>query len=223
MYRILVVEDDGFISDVLKRLLTEGGYDVEQAFSGTEAVRLADNEQFDLMILDLMLPGISGEEVLSRTNIPVIVVSAKTDVESRIESLKLGADDYILKPFNNEEVLLRVNAVLRRVKKVPVEDNVIIYDDLSLDMNTMMAYIDEVPIELTNYEYNILKILMESPNRVFTKKNLYQMIWGYDYESDENVINIHVSNIRKKLKRASSREYIKTIWGLGIKMNKSID
>lgn len=219
MYRILVVEDDGFISDVLKRLLTEGGYDVEQAFSGTEAVRLADNEQFDLMILDLMLPGISGEEVLSKTDIPVIVISAKTDVESRIESLKLGADDYILKPFNNEEVLLRVNAVLRRVNKVPVEDNVIVYDDLSLDMNTMMAYIDGVPIELTNYEYNILKILMESPNRVFTKKNLYQMIWGYEYESDENVINIHISNIRKKFKRATDKEYIKTIWGLGVKIN----
>ncbi|WP_459129259.1 response regulator transcription factor [Guggenheimella bovis] len=225
MAKILIVEDDNFISDVLKRLLEDAGYTTDQAFSGTEALRVLKENSFELILLDLMLPGLNGEEVIKEIKamdaaVPVIVISAKNDVSSRIQLFKLGADDFIQKPFDNEEVLLRISAVLRRVKQEKVEVvETLRFDDLTLDLNLKTLFVGSKEVPLTNYEFQLLKELMERPNWVFTKKNLYYAVWGYEGFSDENVINIHLSNIRKKMKKVTSKEYIKTIWGLGIKMN----
>ncbi|MDO5734319.1 MAG: response regulator transcription factor [Eubacteriales bacterium] len=221
MQRILVCEDDNSISDVLARLLTRHGYQVEQAYSGTEALRLLNEQRYDLVLLDLMLPGMSGEEILAEreSRTPVIVISAKGAVEDRLAALRLGADDFIQKPFHNEELILRLAAVLRRSNYQSSDSKKLVVGDLSLDRKSLELKLAGEPVDLTNYEFQILEQLMSSPNRVFTKNYLYQKIWGYDDNSDENVINIHVSNIRKKLKQKSPKEYIKTVWGLGIKLN----
>ncbi|MDO5738429.1 MAG: response regulator transcription factor [Eubacteriales bacterium] len=221
MQKILICEDDNAISDVLARLLKRHAYQIEQAYSGTEALRLLNENAYDLVLLDLMLPGLSGEEILAEreSGTPVIVVSAKGSIDDRLTALRLGADDYIQKPFHNEELILRIQAVLRRSEHVQTRATILKFADLSLDKKSLEFRVAGEIVELTNYEFRILEQLMSAPKRVFTKSYLYRKIWGYDDNSEENVINIHVSNIRKKLKQRSNKEYIKTVWGLGIKLN----
>lgn len=216
MEKILIVEDDGYISNLLKELL--GAYEVTQAFSGTEALRLCQDRFFDLIVLDLMLPGLSGEEIIKQKaqDVPILVVSAKKDAESRLNALRLGADDVLIKPFLNEEVVLKVKALLRR-HKTQKHDR-IDYEELRLNKHTMEVQVKDRPVKMTHYEFQILQCLMENPMRIYTKDQLYEKIWGYPMGADENAINIHISNIRRKIKAHTEREYIHTVWGVGVKL-----
>ena len=224
-YNILVVEDDQDINRLLCKILEGGGYCCRPAFSGSEAMLWAGQYDYDLILLDLMLPGLTGEEFIaelrkSRT-MPIIVLSAKAGLESRVNVLKLGADDFIPKPFDNLEVLARVEAQLRRVKKFsapPAQKKRLTCGDLLLDREEFAVTAGGTPVALTAREFEILALLMEYPKKVFTREQIYQHVWGEDYFGDDNTVNVHISNLRSKLGRASDREYIKTVWGIGFKM-----
>ena len=225
MNKLLIVEDDTLLSDMIKRLLIQNNYDVSNAYSGSEALLLLEKNSFDLILLDLMLPGISGEEVLDhiRKNIetPIIGVSAKTDIESKVNLIKNGADDYITKPFDNNELLVRIEAILRRSKTSTNNKDVLCFKDLSLNTSTMEARIKDSKLILTRYEYLILQLLMSSPDKVFTKDNIFEIVWNENFFGDENAINVHISNLRKKFAKISpSEKYIQRVWGLGFKMQE---
>ncbi|MDE7313885.1 MAG: response regulator transcription factor [Eubacterium sp.] len=225
MSDILIVEDDVLLSDMIKRLLFQNHYKAVSAYSGSEALLVLEKQQFDLILLDLMLPGFSGETVLGeirkKADIPVIGVSAKTDVDSRVNFIKNGADDYIVKPFDNAELLVRIEAVLRRYQKHRFCDTVLCFKDLTLNTDTLEVKIRDIPISLTKYEYLILQLLMTAPNKVFTKNNIFESVWEEEFFGDDNAINVHISNLRKKFAKANPQEqYIQTVWGLGFKMQE---
>ena len=223
---ILVVEDDQDINRLLCRILTDGGYDVRPAFSGSEAVLWAEQYDYDLVLLDLMLPGITGEEFIARMRkkrtMPIIVLSAKAGLEDRVNVLRLGADDFIPKPFDNDEVLARVEAQLRRYKQfsAPGGGQVLRCGDLELDREAIRVTAGGREVALTAREFEILSLLMSHPRKVFTREQLYESAWGGEYMGDDNTVNVHISNLRAKLAKASDREYIKTVWGIGFKMNE---
>lgn len=224
---ILVIEDDGDISNMICDLIEQNGYNAKQAYSGTEALMVFDNK-IDLVLLDLMLPGLNGEMVLQEirkhSNVPVIGLSAKSDKASTINLLKSGADDYITKPFNNDELLARIEAQLRRYKEsssLPGENNKLSYKDISIDTETYSVQVDTTPISLTKREFLILELLMKYPKKVFTKANLYEHVWNDEFLGDDNTVNVHISNIRSKLAKVNpSEEYIQTVWGIGFKMSE---
>ena len=221
MIKILIIEDDTKISKMLQTLLMKNNYDTECAFSGTEAILLLEKKSFDLILLDLMLPGLSGEEVLKTITkeyeTPVICISAKDDLNTKIELIQGGADDYITKPFNNEELIVRIGAVLRRVNKGLINNNAKIFKfkNLVLDSENHSVHIDDKLIELTVKEYSILELLIASPKKVFTKQNIFESVWAEEYV-DERAVTVHMSNLRNKL--IDGDKYIKTVWGIGYKM-----
>ena len=213
---ILVVEDDPDINKLLCRILEGAGYACRPAFSGSEAALWAGQYEYDLVLLDLMLPGLTGEEFIAqmrqKKTMPIIVLSAKAGLEDRVNVLRLGADDFIPKPFDNAEVLARVEAQLRRYKQFSGGGGsaVLTHGDLTLDRES---------VTVTAREFDILTLLMEHPKKVFTREQLYEQVWGGEYMGDDNTVNVHISNLRAKLAKASPAEYIKTVWGIGFKMN----
>ena len=226
-YHILVVEDDPDINRLLCRLLTDGGYDVRPAFSGSEAVLWAEQYEYDLVLLDLMLPGLTGEEFIAqmrrKKTMPILVLSAKAGLEDRVNVLRLGADDFISKPFDNAEVLARVEAQLRRYRQfsAPAEaGEVLRLGDLVLDREAVRVTAGGKDVALTAREFEILALLLSHPKKVYTREQLYENVWGGEYMGDDNTVNVHISNLRSKLGRVSDREYIKTVWGIGFKMNE---
>ncbi|AAK80681.1 DNA-binding response OmpR family regulator [Clostridium acetobutylicum] len=222
MDKILIVEDDAKINEMIQTLLIKNKYMAKAVFSGTEALLVLEKESFDLILLDLMLPGLSGEQVLTKINeqfqIPIICVSAKDDLDTKLGMIRDGADDYITKPFNNEELIVRIGAVLRRMNKGTSIDktNRFTFKDLVLDSENHIVTINNEPIELTVKEYKILELLISNPKKVFTKQNIFESVWSEEYILDERVVTVHVSNLRNKLKHGDT--YIKTVWGIGYKM-----
>ena len=224
--RVLVVEDDQDINNLLCTILRDGGYESQAAFSGSEGLLWAERESFDLVLLDLMLPGLTGEQFIQKIRplrtMPIIVLSAKAGLEDKVNVLRMGADDFIPKPFDNLEVLARVEAQLRRVKKFsapPAQKQQLSCGDLVLDRDEFTVTAGGKPVTLTAREFEILALLMEYPKKVFTREQIYQHVWGEDYFGDDNTVNVHISNLRSKLSKAGpGREYIKTVWGIGFKM-----
>lgn len=223
-YSILIVEDDNDINNLLKETLSRASYVCTQAYSGTEALLLLKTQHFDLLLLDLMLPGLSGEEVLSElqqiTATPVIVLSAKDSLDSKVELLRAGASDYITKPFNVEELLARVEVQLRihRGENTESEAGVLVYKDLQLDPQALRASIRGHKLELTKQEFKILRLLVERPRQAFSKQAIYDYAWEEPYIGDDKTINVHISNIRKKIRQHTTEEYIETVWGIGFKL-----
>ena len=226
-YHILVVEDDPDINRLLCRILTDGGYDVRPAFSGSEAVLWAEQYEYDLVLLDLMLPGLTGEEFIAqmrrKKTMPILVLSAKAGLEDRVNVLRLGADDFISKPFDNAEVLARVEAQLRRYRQFSASaeaGGVLRLGDLVLDREAVRVTAGGKDVALTAREFEILALLLSHPKKVYTREQLYENVWGGEYMGDDNTVNVHISNLRSKLGKVSDREYIKTVWGIGFKMNE---
>lgn len=225
---ILVIDDDASINALIVELLKEAGYSVQSAYSGTEGKLRLEMEAFDLVMMDLMLPGMTGEELIEEIRkkkvMPIIVVSAKVGMETRIEVLRMGADDFIAKPFNNEEVIARVEAQLRRYQvfsQSSEEKKLLEYKNLVLDLEKFKAYINEKEVELTAREFKILQTLMMQPKKVFTRANLFESVWEETYMGDDNTINVHISNIRGKLAKLDHKQdYIETVWGIGFKMSE---
>lgn len=223
---ILVVEDDQDINRLLCKILEGGGHCCRPAFSGSEAMLWAGQYEYDLVLLDLMLPGLTGEEFIAQIrgskNMPIIVLSAKAGLESRVEVLRLGADDFIPKPFDNAEVLARVEAHLRRYKQFSVPGNAVgrlTHGALVLDRDSVTVAVGGKAVAVTAREFEILSLLMGSPRKVFTREQLYEQVWDGEYMGDDNTVNVHISNLRSKLAKVSDTEFIKTVWGIGFKMN----
>lgn len=222
MVQILVIEDEENINRLLFEILERERYQVTSSYNGLDGLRRALEENYDLILLDLMLPLKQGEEILKevreKKNTPVIVLSAKNAVYNRIELLRLGADDYITKPFDMDEVLLRIEAVLRRTNKELGKK--VCFGELSIDAEGKRVYFQEEEVVCTTMEYEILYMLLSHPEKIFSKRSLYETITGEDYISDENSMNVHISNLRKKLGKYTEKEYIETIYGMGYRMKK---
>lgn len=223
---ILIVEDDNQINDMLALLLTKNGYNVRQAYSGTEAKLYLEQTDFHLVLLDLMIPGINGEQLLldirKTKQVPIIVLTAKLDRQLKLDLLRAGADDYITKPFDLEEVSARVYSNIRRYMEFTNSGNIterLTYKDILMDKDTKEVYVNSNDVILTAREFSILELLLTHPKKVFTKANLYESIWGDEYLGDDNTVNVHMSNLRNKLTKANPKEdYIETIWGMGYKL-----
>lgn len=222
MEKILIIEDDVNINNLMKEALSRKRYECTQAFSGSEALLALNVNPYDLVILDLMLPGLTGENVLSEIrktkNMPIIVVSAKDALDSKIDLLYMGADDYITKPFEIKELEARVQVWLRRTKALADSENEIItHGELTLDKAKYEVKVKETPVSFTRQEFKILELLLTYPNKVFTKQDIYDYAWEDYYAGVDKTINVHISNIRSKLKKYSDKDYIETVWGIGFK------
>ena len=223
MKKILVVEDDMDIHNLIKNVLEKERYDVISAYSGTEALLLIEKKDLDLILLDLMIPGLSGEEIIKKVkNIPIIVISAKISSGDKVNALSIGANDYITKPFDTNELLARIKVQLRLSKK---DNNVSLsYKDMILDKNSHTLYIKDKNINLTKTEYIILRQLLLNPKQIITKTKLIQLLNENDKINvetqvcDENSLKVHISNIRKKIKKVTEQQYIESVWGIGFKL-----
>lgn len=219
MKKIFVIDDDVYIGDMLEEILTKEGYSVSRAYSGTEALLLLSGNKPDLVLLDLMLPGLSGEKVIEKIkDIPVIVVSAKIDVNDKVNLLLGGAADYITKPFNTKELLARITVQLREKKSDCTTAPAIAYDDIGLDTVSRRVTVADKEVHLTRTEYAILKMLMQRSTQVVTKSELMDGICEDTPDCTESSLKIHVNNLRKKLKAVTDKDYIDSVWGIGFKL-----
>ncbi len=243
MSKILIVEDDNDINGMINVALSKEGYECVSAYSGTEGLLRLEHEDYDLVILDLMLPGVDGNEVLKRTrekkNIPFIVLSAKDELDTKVELLTLGANDYMTKPFEIKELLARVQVQLRMSSVMAAgsvgdmnEDGngaeglvagnavkqTLDYKELSLDLNGKSLDVNGNQVSLTAQEYKIMELFLKNPGKVFSKNEIYEYAWDDYYMGEDKTIYVHISNIRQKMKKYTENEYIETVWGLGFKL-----
>ena len=222
MKRILIIEDDKSISELQKDYLEMSGYEAVCAFDGVSGMEYIKNEDFDLIILDLMLPNRHGfdilKEVADTKEIPILIVSAKSDEIHKIKGLNLGADDYITKPFGMGELVARVNSHIKTYERLKSgsQKKLITIRELSIDKRGRRVFINDEEIVLTQKECDLLLFLAENPNRVFSKDELYERVWGFDSLSDASTITVHIARIREKIEdEAKGRTFIETVWGAG--------
>lgn len=225
MDTILIIEDSKDVNLMLAEALIDAGYAVKSVFTGIDGIVEIKNNMYDLILLDIMLPYKSGDEILKEmrqfSQTPVIIISAKNMIGTKIDFFKLGADDYITKPFDLGEVVARIESNLRRSHNQTLEAKVFRYKDLVLNDNEKRVSVNGSSMELTAKEYMILEMLLKNHGKVFTKSSLYESIWKDEYFEDDNTVKTHISNLRNKLKKANSNEkYIETVWGLGYRVYK---
>lgn len=223
---ILIVEDDIEINKILADFLIENGYKTVSLYDGLHVLNYLNNNKIDLILLDLMLPYRSGDLLLADIRklytIPVIIISAKESTQNKIDLLRLGADDYMIKPFDIEETLARIESNLRRIKFQSEPPKKLEYKNLILDISKNTSYINGHELSLTAKEFSILELLMKYPDKVFSKANLFQSVWGTEYFNEDNTLNVHISNIRNKIKTICPYEdYIDTVWGIGYRLHKA--
>jgi DNA-binding response OmpR family regulator len=217
--KILIIEDDQEISRLLCVIMAKSHIETIAAYSGTEGLLQLQNNTYDLILLDLMLPGKNGEELIKeireKSSIPIIVISAKSDIENKVQVLKMGADDYITKPFHQEEVMARVEVQLRKASFFPMQPAEMGWRGLKINVEKRSVTLLEKELQLTNAEFDILTFFMNNPERALSKKEIYESAWKGTYYGDDNTISVHVSNLRKKISEITAEEYIRTIWGVG--------
>jgi len=222
---VLIIEDDKEINDLLSEILVQNGYKTSSAYTGLEGLSMAKKYSHDLILLDLMLPYKSGDEVLREirksSDVPVIIISAKDTTRMKVDLLRLGADDYITKPFDMDEVVARVETALRHSGRQKNNFRILNFKNISLNSESKSVTISEKPLLLTVKEYSILELLMSNPKRVYSKENLFEEIWQEIYAYDDKTVNTHICNLRNKLKVADpEEEYIETVWGIGYKLHE---
>ncbi|OCA96626.1 DNA-binding response regulator [Clostridium beijerinckii] len=224
MNSVLVVDDEKEIVELIDFYLKNNGYNTFRALNGNEALEIFEKEQVDIMILDIMMPGLDGKEVLRKVrekiNTPIIFLSAKGEDIDKIDGLFLGADDYLAKPFNPIELIARVKALLRRSivfnNQLEESTSIVINEHLKLDEKACKIYKDDKELQLTSFEYKLMNFLMNNRNKVFTKGQLYEHVWDQSYLGDEKIIMVYISKLREKIEDSPKEpKYIKTIRGLG--------
>lgn len=219
LQKILIVEDDVSIHNVIEELLKKENYTIFNAYSGTEALLLLEKEKYDLILLDLMLPAVSGEEIIEKVkDTPIIVLSAKISSDDKVNCLLSGANDYITKPFDGKELLARIEVQLRSKSNSNIKET-LKYKDLELLNDNHTLHVSNKKVSLTKTEYAILKQLLLNPNQVITKNKLLDLISTDTEDCDENSLRVHISNLRKKIRTYTEVEYIESIWGIGFKMS----
>ncbi|MBO8137475.1 MAG: response regulator transcription factor [Desulfotomaculum sp.] len=229
--KILVVDDEKKIRDVLGLYLKNEGFEMDQASDGQQALEMIKGNNYDLIILDLMLPGLDGWEVCRNvrqtSSVPVIMLTARGDEFDRVLGLELGADDYIVKPFSPREVVARVKAVLRRTEtslKLNIRSKQKIkYADMTIDPDAREVVINGKQVALTPKEFDLLYYLAQSPGRAYTREQLLESVWGYDYYGDLRTVDTHVNRLREKLAKINGKRYIETVWGVGYKFEAKND
>ena len=224
MYNILIADDNRQIVSILSEYCKKNNFTVTTAYDGEEALNKVKKNKFDLILLDVMMPKKNGfdvcKEIRSFSNIPIIMVTARGEDFERIMGLEIGADDYIVKPFSPAEVIARVNAILRRIfpKESSLNPKVFSYSNLTVDLNNFTVKIDDAEVPLTKKEIEILWTLATNQSKVFTRENLLDSLWGYDYFGDSRTVDSHIKRLRSKLDNYSHEKWnIKTIWGVGYK------
>ena len=222
MKHIFIVDDDIHIGNMLEEVLQREGYKVSRAYSGTEALLVVSSQTPDLILLDLMLPGLNGEEVLPKIQgIPVIILSAKSETAHKVQLLLDGACDYITKPFDLTELLARITVQLRNASSQPILRHTLTFQEINLNTETHSVSVQDRPVKLTRTEYAILKLLMENPSQVITKSVLLDRISKDTPDCMESSLKVHISNLRKKLKAITDKDYIEAVWGIGFKMKEA--
>lgn len=223
--KILVVDDDEYICELIKLYLVKEQYDVIFAHDGIVALEVYKDEMPDLILLDIMLPEMDGwnvcKEIRKTSNVPIIMITAKGESFDKVLGLELGADDYVVKPFDPPELLARVKAVLRRSNQASNGKTYVTYPGLSIDMEQYQVKIEEQSIELTPKEIELLYFLASHPNQVFNREQLLQHVWGYDYLGDSRTVDVHIKRVRKKVELPEQAWQIKTVWGVGYKFEVS--
>lgn len=220
MKTIAIIDDDIYIGNMLEDVLKKEGYDILRAYSGTEALYLLNQHRPDLILLDLMLPGLSGEEVLPKINdIPVIILSAKIDIQDKVKLLLGGAADYMTKPFDIKELLARITVQLRNTSSIR-PTALLSYEDIELDPRSHEVQVCGRPVRLTKTEYAILKLLLQNPEQVIAKSVILDRISEDTPDCMESSLKVHISNLRKKLREAGGNDYIEAVWGIGFKLTK---
>uniref|UniRef100_UPI003FF0B058 response regulator transcription factor n=1 Tax=Coprococcus sp. TaxID=2049024 RepID=UPI003FF0B058 len=233
MPKLLVIEDDREINHLICEYMAEAGYEMLSASNGLEGLSMLERiKDIDLCLLDLMLPMKSGDRVIAGlrefSEVPVIVLSAKDTIQTKIDLFRMGADDYITKPFDLDELLVRVEAVLKRItyragagenwKPEQKAGQSYSYKNLVLDDQAKIVRVNGNKLDLTVKEYGILKLLLENPKKLFSKANLFESVWNETYYPEDNALKVHMSNLRTKIKKYDDREYIETVWGMGYKL-----
>lgn len=217
---VLVIEDDKTINSLLCSIIAKSGYSADSAENGLDGLRKALSFDYNIILMDLMLPLKTGEEVLKELrkvkNTPVIIISAKSEVYNRIELFKIGADDYITKPFDIDEVMLRIQAVLRRTEAQT--SKILCFKGMKLDTDSKRVYIGNNELNCTATEYSVLEVMLKNPKTIFSKRRLYESISGDSYLNDDNTMNVHISNLRKKISKLTAEEYIETVYGMGYRL-----
>lgn len=222
--KVLVVDDEKLIVKGIRFSLEQDGMEVDCCYDGEEAVTAVQKTEYDVVLLDVMLPKLTGFEVLQQirefSNVPVIMLTAKGDDMDKILGLEYGADDYITKPFNILEVKARIKAIMRRSKNVKLEEEetskVAIFEELKVDCDSRRVYINETEVNLTAKEFDLLELLMFNPNKVYSRENLLNLVWGYDYPGDVRTVDVHIRRLREKIEgNPSEPKYIHTKWGVG--------
>lgn len=220
MSKILVIEDDKSISRVIRTFLEYGGYEAEAAYDGMEGLNKFREGSYDLVLLDIMLPKVSGYVVIDiirrESQIPVIMLTALDDDESQMKGFDLKADDYITKPFSMPLVLKRIEAVLRRTGSTDAGDSILCHGEIRMDTKQYRVWVGKEEVSLTRREFELLRFFFENRGQVFTRENILERIWGYDFQGEEKVVNTHIKNIRKKL----GVECIETVRGVGYRVGK---
>lgn len=221
MKHIFIVDDDIHIGNMLEEVLQREGYKVSRAYSGTEALLVLSSQTPDLILLDLMLPGLNGEEVLPKIQgIPVIILSAKSETAHKVQLLLDGACDYITKPFDLTELLARITVQLRNASSQPILRHTLTFQEINLNTEIHSVSVQDRPVKLTRTEYAILKLLMENPSQVITKSVLLDRISEDTPDCMESSLKVHIRNLRKKLKASTDKDYIEAVWGIGFKMKE---
>ena len=241
MKNVLIIEDDREIRKLLTDFLESNEYSITQAENGRTASEIMGKEYFDIILMDMMLPYKSGAELIkelresedsARRNTPVIVISAKTMKDTRLEVLRMGADDYIIKPFDLDEVLVRIEVLLRRMEVDDKQESgelgerelhssrILTHNGLEMNLDLNSVTFNGEPVKLTFKEMHLLELFLRNPQKTFTKANLYETVWEDTYCYDDNTINVHMSNLRSKLKKATETEFIETVWGIGYKLSR---
>ncbi|MBQ1222911.1 MAG: response regulator transcription factor [Clostridia bacterium] len=222
--KMLIAEDDVNIQELLKMYMTKEGFDVETASNGGEALVKFRVSNPDIVLLDIMMPGLDGWEVChsirKESNVPVIMLTARGETADKVNGLELGADDYIVKPFEMTEVVARVNAVLRRyspAEPVAENDNCLIMDKLVINMESYQLTVDGEQMDIPPKEIELLYFLAKNANRVYTRDQLLDQVWGFEYFGDTRTVDVHVKRLREKLKNVSEKWALKTVWGVGYK------
>lgn len=226
--KILIVEDDANINNMVCEALTKHGFECTQSFSGTEGLLNFKTNKFDLAIIDLMMPGMTGEDLTAKiretSKIPIIITSAKSELDSRVNLLSTGADDYIVKPFDIKELIARVEVQLRHLSDSSSQDQdndgKLTFKDMELDKSTFEVSVKGQELQLTRQEYKILELFMLHPTKVFSKQDIFEYAWDEYYIGEDKTINVHISNIRTKIKKITDDEYIDTVWGIGFRLAK---
>ena len=223
MYNILVCDDDKAIVEAIEIYLSQEGYHILKAYDGEQALKILETEEVHLLVLDVMMPRLDGIratlKIREKHSIPIIILSAKSEDVDKILGLNVGADDYVTKPFDIKEVLARVAVQIRRMEGSFSEGN-LVYQGLELDRENFCVRVDQTELpKITRQEFSILELLLKHPKKVFSKEEIFEYAWEEAYMGETKTLDVHISNIRKKIKSVTSKEYIETIWGIGYRLH----